>query len=763
MLLQMVKPIMDNGFIVEYVSFGGCVMAKFKKMILGLSIVVTMVIAFVVGFAGLNQTKATNNTPNTLDCELTVPSTSQNKPATYNHAPNTINVKKGGDIINYFYSPDVNSMANERVVAYEYCFGSSDVDMAVDIKELDTTGVNVSYIYSNTQIDVSQAQTSFTEYELQFISTADRWRYIYVVVSAQNNIPTTFTQNVYWYYGKQGTIDIVNNINNSVISMQVLAGREVNRLDASLIPSMYHIYGLYLDSEYTIPVTLPISASVRTLYVEMGMLPMDYLELVDDQYVIVNGTSELYPELEIPSSVNKLPVTQILPGAFKGNETLTSVVIPSTVNVIAPDAFKRCNNVNSITLMDRTGWWINSGEGAMTPEELAASLNDPTMDITAPDVAAAFLVHLSHCEWFKSGNRLPNDWLKYDSVTLSYHITKGDSNLSGSIIIPATYDDGNHGELSVTHIDDNAFANSSIERVVIPTSLTYIGNNAFAGSRLGGLIIDSSDAYIAESAFSNCTNFKFIKLRYCDGLTEIDLSGCTNLISVEFYECGQLISANLSGCTRLIAIGEEAFRYNENLITVDLSGCTSLTSIGEYAFAGCSGLTSIDLSGCTSLASIGEYAFAGCSGLTSVDLSGYTSLTSIGEYAFNSCGGLTSITLPSSVESIGNNAFSYCRGLTSVDLSGCTSLTSIGSDAFYYCSGLTSIVIPANVTKIGTFAFYGCSALNSITFSDTTTWYCGTIEQQNAMSGGTQINVNTPSTNATYFKSTHYLKYWYKI
>ena len=227
---------------------------------------------------------------------------------------------------------------------------------------------------------------------------------------------------------------------------------------------------------------------------------------------------------------------------------------------------------------------------------------------------------------------------------------------------------------------------------------------------------------------------------------------------------GSLFPSNLQSVTlpsTITTIGDAAFCYLSNITSVNLDYCSeSLTTIGSSAFDGLE-LINVDLSKCINLITIADGAFAGCYNLTAQDLSKCINLTTIGNAAFNDCSGLTSITLPSSLTNIQENAFMECSGLTSIDLSQCTSLTSIETWAFAYCSGLTSITIPASVTKIGYEAFVS-TGLTSMTFEDTSTWYYGTLAQQNNMSGGTSISVTNASTNATYFTATYRTYYWYK-
>ena len=158
---------------------------------------------------------------------------------------------------------------------------------------------------------------------------------------------------------------------------------------------------------------------------------------------------------------------------------------------------------------------------------------------------------------------------------------------------------------------------------------------------------------------------------------------------------------------------------------------------------------------------IGPSAFEDCRSLTSIDIP--DSVTSIGRYAFDSCSSLTSVEIPDSVTSIGYSAFYNCSNLTSVEIP--DSVTSIGDRAFYSCDSLTSVVIGDRVTSIGEGAFYSCDGLTEVIFEDTRrTWYSvyNYADWENK-TGGSEMDVTDSAANATYFKSTYYDYYWYKL
>ena len=847
---------------------GEC-MSKIKKLVLSLSVALTMAIAFIVGVIGLNANKPQNSS---VVEKCSRPSVTETKPATYTYAPNQVQIVKGSDQIRYEYQPDV--LSNETTVtAYEYMFGSIlDETMAVNLKYINTTDVNVSYAYSSTPLDTTQSITGETTFNTQTITENGGKIYIYVLVSPTNeNIPATFTQDIVWWFGKLGTMTITNPATNQTITKQAVAGQEI---DEEYIKSTFNIsddcyFSYFYDREYTEYATNIVQN--RPVYIDVGNLPTSYLawDSTSSSYYVKQGSSTLPENLIIPATYNDgtnglanvtyIHGTSSSDGAFYNRRgTLKSVELPSTITTIGSYAFYFCQRLTSADLSRCTSLTTIGSNTFQYCGELTS-------------------IDLSKCTSLTSmGNYIFNSCSGLTSITLPSSLTSiGDGLLSNcSRVESIVVDTGN------TVYDSRNNCNALIEtstniliqgcnNTIIPSDITSIGSLAFSTcSGLTSITLPSSLTSIEERAFNSCS-----------GLTSITLpSSLTSIGSSAFYNCSALaevynLSTNItinvgdSGNgyvgyyakvihtsldepsriqtidnvqyyvygTDFIALGptskditsitldsrttqinQYAFQNCRELTSVDLNQCTSLTSIGASAFQFCSGLTSITLP--SSLISIGNGAFSGCSrltgdliipnGATSIgsqsfyDCAGLTSIvipstvTSINSSAFQNCSGLTSIVIeegntvydsrnncnaiietstntliqgckntviPNNITSIGSSAFYNCSGLTSIDLSGCTSLTSIGYGAFQYCKGLTSIVIPANVTKIGAYAFRNCTNLTSITFEDTSTWYYGTSSNQSSMSGGTEIDVIDASANATYFKSTYYNKYWYKV
>ena len=246
-------------------------------------------------------------------------------------------------------------------------------------------------------------------------------------------------------------------------------------------------------------------------------------------------------------------------------------------------------------------------------------------------------------------------------------VTTNPDKYSGEVIIPSTVT-YNEVEYSVKSIGVNAFRNSQITVVEIPSSITSINSGAFA---------------------------------YCSYLVKVIVKDIDAWCRINFQE---IESNPLNGNSGLGFLYSDYSTKIEHLVIPN-----SVSSIGDYAFVGCSSITSVEIEG--DVTSIGDYAFGYCDNLTSVNLP--NSVNHIGKNAFFCCYGLTSINIPYGITEIEDGTFNGCTSLTTVNLP--NSVTTIGSSGFRYCTALASIIIPNSVTSIKSEAFWNCTELTSIT------------------------------------------------
>ena len=324
-------------------------------------------------------------------------------------------------------------------------------------------------------------------------------------------------------------------------------------------------------------------------------------------------------------------------------------------------------------------------------------------------------------------------------------------------------------DLNVMYLDKDCFRNNTtITKVVLPTTLAEIPEEAFSGcTNLKEVVIPSECTVVGEKAFAGCVSLEKIVLqKFTDKVNNAQSTGAITIGKYAFDGCRSL--TEIENQQRLTTAYDYAFRGCSALESIDLSGlrvagsfvfqnCTSLTSvttdantvIGAYMFMGCTSLPSFDIKA----SRVENGAFQGCSSLENLTFS-TSDLNYVGDYAFYGTA-ISSLTLPAGNYSLGAYAFGYCASLTSVTLSdntfidkskdspfaGCSLLSSFTAPAGnpYYSSegGLLfnkdktrlelvpvgysgSLTLPEGVTKVGDGAFSGISGLTSVDLTGVT-------------------------------------------
>lgn len=98
---------------------------------------------------------------------------------------------------------------------------------------------------------------------------------------------------------------------------------------------------------------------------------------------------------------------------------------------------------------------------------------------------------------------------------------------------------------NVKIIEKNAFVDSGLKEVAIPTTVTKIGNNAFANTDFETLVLENlNDSLVfGDSVFSNCEKLKSVTIDICSLGTRM-FADCKNLESITFTEKVTTIPAN---------------------------------------------------------------------------------------------------------------------------------------------------------------------------------------------------------------------------
>ncbi len=236
---------------------------------------------------------------------------------------------------------------------------------------------------------------------------------------------------------------------------------------------------------------------------------------------------------------------------------------------------------------------------------------------------------------------------------------------------------------------------SSVQDVVLPSTLTALGEQAFSDCRsLKSITLPESVVRLDTAAFRACSALESIVIP--PSVTEIPkecFTRCTRLREVQLPE-------------GISVVREDAFDRCTALQTIELP--ETLKRIERSAFSK-SGLTSIAL---RHVEEICDDAFHGCQSLTDIDWG--DSLRLIGAGAFTNCTQLKKVVLPDTLERIGAGCF--CGFLNRLKLQEATipgNLKSVPNICFRETS-LKQAILRDGVTEIQSHAFYACPDLERV-------------------------------------------------
>jgi hypothetical protein len=231
--------------------------------------------------------------------------------------------------------------------------------------------------------------------------------------------------------------------------------------------------------------------------------------------VVITGYTGNARAVNIPSTLQGMPVKEIGIAAFQKNETITSVVIPQGVVAIRPYAFSGCSKLASIKLPSTLST-IGDHRGYVVSCYTFAHCISLTDIVIPRSVVQVGLGAFYGCTALASVT-LPAS-LKVIAGETFYGCTK-----LTSIVIPN----------GVTRISGDAFVPND------PYEADGIGTNglswgAFEGcSALASVTLPSTIDYVGYKAFRNCTSLTTVTIpdsvRKVDNITYNAFGGCSRL------------------------------------------------------------------------------------------------------------------------------------------------------------------------------------------------------------------------------------------
>lgn len=299
-------------------------------------------------------------------------------------------------------------------------------------------------------------------------------------------------------------------------------------------------------------------------------------------------------EITIPETV-----TRIGNYAFRHNERLIKVVLPKKLQDAGYAMFENCSKLE----------YCENFEQLLGIDRSFAGCNS-----------------LELGDLLSTVDRIPADHFKRNEE-ISEVVLKDNIKIIGSGAFMYSSITKFVADSNLEVIESETFSRCKSLKVVDlskATKLTTIQTEAFYNSGIETIILPSSVANLGRGVFEDCANLKSVDLG--DSLRTLNratFSGCASLTDVKLP-------------STLRQIGSDVFKYCKSLTHIDFP--PKLFNMGEEAFSG-TGLTELRLP--RRLARIPRRCFIRCKGLTKVEFS--TNLAEIEYGAFANCEKLTKL------------------------------------------------------------------------------------------------------------------------
>ena len=406
-----------------------------------------------------------------------------------------------------------------------------------------------------------------------------------------------------------------------------------------------------LTDDRVLTPTDTIDARLDAAFRDTPLTPAsDLTYIVADGGVTITGYIGSDILLNIPDTVEGMPVVAVAEGAFKGMSQLRAVSLPATVRSVGFGAFGACTGLATLrtpVFVCGESDWFGALFGALSAE------------INASAVPASLTTLI-----LTGGTEIP-DGCFYDCHNIEV------------VSLPE----------GLTSVGAFAFYGcAALVAANLPADVETVGEFAFANcTALLGQTFGEGVVSIGYAALEGCGALETLTVPFVGGKADENtflgyIFGAQSHTLTEGFIPASLIRVTVrEGCT---AIPDNAFFECSSIREIRLPA--SVRTIGGRAFYRCARLASIDLPAGVTL---GADAFHSCIRLTAVDLSGVAALSAESgcTQAFMDCRSLTAVTLPAGTVTLPNSFFAGCTALETV--SGVNSLPT-GNRVFDGCDKL---------------------------------------------------------------------------
>ena len=243
--------------------------------------------------------------------------------------------------------------------------------------------------------------------------------------------------------------------------------------------------------------------------------------------------------MNIATTYSNLPVKAIADNAFTDHNTITTVLIPDSINSIGKAAFQSCYNLKNITIPDGVITIGNLAFNACTNlTEVIIGNNVTTIGIGAfafsQNIKTVILgnnVTTIDSEAFQGCKNLNNIIIPNSVTSIGQYVFDGCAKLEFNTYNFCNYLGNNDNPylILIKPIYSNHYTYEINEKTKI------IAGSSFNGSKLHEIIIPDSVTYIGSSAFSACTNLTTVTIgANVRSINNWAFDDCNNLTSVIF-------------------------------------------------------------------------------------------------------------------------------------------------------------------------------------------------------------------------------------
>ena len=445
--------------------------------------------------------------------------------------------------------------------------------------------------------------------------------------------------------------------------------------------------------------------------------------------------------VNIPETIDGIPVTFYYDMDFGSTITLKKLIIPNTLVTLATtDLFP--NIADELVIDKDNPKWSTDGVSLLSKDgtKLIRMCQRNKESYSIPDGVTTICVGAFKCN-------------RNIEVTIPDSVTTVETHAFERCYSLKTI----HGGKNIVDVEPDSFEDTEWyknppvliqgttllrydtmeENVVVPEGIEVIGSRVFSFSRdkkvkLETITLPSTLREIGDGAFANQTNLKAIN--FPEGLETIRtdaFSGCRSLTDILFPESiSEIGIAAFQGCSSV----SKVVIPRTVSCTIPANNEVINDSIAAMAFSGCTSLEYIEIPEGT--VSIGASAFDNCSSLKSIHIP--STVKKIADEAFANCFELEQLFLPASCVELGQNFLPHTttgwsvrsakfhridvdpqnEAFRSVD----GVLCSKNADTIIACPSQYNVVdyaVPDGVKEILPGAFEGCEKIKKVVFSQT--------------------------------------------